>query len=143
MGMAVGSGGGDDEGESVSDINVTPMVDVLLCLLIIFMISQPSSPNQKIPLNVPKSAVVQQPDDPKASLLVTLDPAGAAKLGTDPLSSDYAEMVEQFRRNEKAQADGKIVIAADEKTKYQSVVRIMTAAREAGVEQIGIASERL
>lgn len=142
--MAVSLGGDDDDdGDPLVEINVTPMVDVLLCLLIIFMVSQPSAPNEKVPLNVPQDSVVQQPDDPNATLLVTLDKDGNARLGETPLPADFDQMVEQFRKSEKAQADGKIIVSGDDKTKYRAVIRIMAAARTAGIEQVGVASSRL
>ena len=141
--MSVSVGGDGDEDDPLVEINVTPLVDVLLCLLIIFMITKPSAPTEKLPLNVPRDAIVQQPEDPNATLLVTLDKDGNARLGETPLSADYDQMVEQFRTNAKAQADDKIVVNGDDKTKYGAVVRIMAAARAAGIDQVGIASSRL
>ena len=82
------------------------MVDVLLALLIIFMVASPAPPNEQMPLNLPKDTVVQQPNDPNASLLVTVEADGNARLGKAPLASDYATMVKQFEANEKAQSDG-------------------------------------
>lgn len=141
--MAVSLGGDEEDDDPLAEINVTPMVDVLLCLLIIFMVAQPSGANEKVPLNVPQNAVVQQPDDPNATLLVTLDQDGNAKLGETPLAKEYEPMVEQFRKSEKAQADGKIIVSGADKTKYRAVIRIMSAARAAGIEQVGVASSRL
>lgn len=135
--------GGDSGEEVLAEINVTPMVDVLLSLLIIFMVSQPKPANEQIPLNVPQEAVVQQPNDPNASLLVTIDENGDARLGKEPLSKDFDQMVEQFRKNEKAQSDGKVVVSGADKTRYGVVVRIMSAAHAAGIPEVGIASKRL
>lgn len=129
--------------EVVAEINVTPMVDVLLSLLIIFMVTSPKPPNEQIPMNVPKDTVVQQPNDPNAALLVSIDEKGNAKLGKEPLSKNYDEMIEQFRKNEKAQADGRIVIKGENKTKYGVVIRVMAAAHESGIEQVGVSSDKL
>jgi len=139
--MAV-SVGQDDDG-IVSEINVTPMVDVLLCLLIIFMVSEPAASNEKIPLTIPQEAIVQRVGDPNSTLLVSIDKDGNARIGDKPLATDYPQLVEQLRKNEKAQADSKIAIAGDEKTKYGAIVRVMNAAREAGIAKVGIASKRL
>ncbi len=136
--------GGDSGGDGLSsEINVTPMVDVLLSLLIIFMVAQPKPPNEQIPLDVPQDAVVQQPSDPNASLLVSIDAEGNAKLGKEPLSGDYDKMVEQFQNNEKAQTDSKVVVNGEDKAKYGVVIKVMAAAHAAGIEQVGIASKRL
>lgn len=133
----------ESEGESVAEINVTPMVDVLLCLLIIFMVTSPKPPNEQIPMNVPRDTVVQQPNDPNAALLVSVDEAGNAKLGQQPLSKDYDEMIEQFRKNEKAQSDGRIVIKGEDKTRYGVIIRVMAAAHESGIEQVSVSSDKL
>jgi biopolymer transport protein ExbD len=135
--------GGSGEGEPIVEINVTPMVDVLLCMLILFMVATPDPPNEKIPLALPKDTVVQQANDPKAALLVSIAADGSARLGKTPLSPSYAQMVEQFRTNEKAQSDSRIVIAPDEKVPYGTVIQIMAAANESGIGQVGIASDRL
>jgi biopolymer transport protein TolR len=139
--MAVNIKEGGDE--TVSEINVTPMVDVLLCLLIIFMVASPTSPNEKMTIAVPKNAVTQAPSDPNATLLVTVDAQGNAKLGQDPLPKDYAGMVQALSKNEKAQADGRIAIKGEDKAKYGNVIRVMSAAHEAGIAKVGIASEKL
>jgi biopolymer transport protein TolR len=129
--------------ETVSEINVTPMVDVLLSLLIIFMVATPKPPNEKMTITVPKNAVTQMPTDPNATLLVTIDAQGNAKLGQDPLPADYDQMVDVLSKNEKAQSDGRIAIKGDDKAKYGTVIRVMAAAHEAGIARVGIASERL
>lgn len=137
--MAAGGGG---EGEPLAEINVTPMVDVLLCLLIIFMVATPKPPNEEIPINVPKEAATQAASDPNATLLVKVYEDGSAELGKEKLSGEYDEMVEQLRANPKAQADGKIAVKAEGKIKYGHVVRVMAAAHEAGIADVGIASEK-
>lgn len=132
--------GGDS---SLADINVTPMVDVLLCLLIVFMVATPPSPNQQIPLDVPQEVKTQAPDDPEATLLITIDADGKATLGEAPLSADYDEMVNQLRDNKKLQNDGRVAIDANPKVKYGAVIRVMSAAHEAGIAKVGVASDRL
>ena len=52
-------------------------------------------------------------------------------------------MVEQLGKNDKAMADGRIAIKGEDKAKYGWVIRIMAAAHEAGIDQVGIASEKL
>lgn len=140
MGMSAGESGDD---ETLVEINVTPMVDVLLSLLIIFMISQPTPMSEKIPLTVPQNELVQQPNDPKATLMISVDKDGTARIGKDTLPSKFEELVQTLRDNEKAQLDQKVVVNGDEAATYQMVVRVMAAASEAGIAQVGIASKRL
>lgn len=136
-------GGSESEDGLSAEINVTPMVDVLLSLLIIFMVSQPSPANEQIPLSVPQDAVVENPSDPNASLLVSIASDGSVKIGKEPMPADYDKMVEVFKTNEKAQDDDKIVVKGDDKAKYGVIIKVMAAAHEAGIEQVGVASERL
>lgn len=138
--MAVSVG---DEGDSLCEINVTPMVDVLLCLLIIFMVAAPPPANTQMPLDIPTASKSEGPADPSATLLLTIDATGAATLGTKPLSADYATLVTELKANEKLQSDGKVAIDAATGVKYGAVVRMMAAAHDAGVMAVGIASDRL
>jgi biopolymer transport protein TolR len=135
------SGGG--EGEAINEINVTPMVDVLLCLLIIFMVASPQPPNEQIQISVPKESVTQVPSDPNSPLLVEVLPDGSAKLGQLQLSKNYDEMIKQFQANEKAQSDSKLIVTAKGEARYGDVIRVMTAAHESGISDVGIASDRL
>ncbi|MEZ4450474.1 MAG: biopolymer transporter ExbD [Nannocystaceae bacterium] len=139
--MAGAAPSGDGGGE-MSELNVTPLVDVLLCLLIIFMVSAPKQ-NQQMPLNIPTSAPQVTPGDPDAILLIAIDAAGKAKLGESPLSDDYDAMVKELKANEKLQADGKVAVDADPKVPYGRVMSVMAAAHESGVPSVGLASNRL
>ena len=137
-----GGAASDDTSGAVADINVTPMVDVLLSLLIIFMVATPQQ-NSQMPINVPSEAPEQSPNDPDAMLLISIDAAGKAKLGESDLSEDYAAMVEELKANKKLQADARVAIDADPKVGYGRVIRVMAAAHEAGVPSVGLASNRL
>jgi len=139
--MAVSVGG--DEGGAMCEINVTPMVDVLLCLLIIFMVASPPPANDQMPLDIPMAPTGPASNDPTATLLLSIDAAGNAKLGTQPLSADYTTMVGELKANAKLQNDGKVAIDAATGVSYGQVVRYMGAAHEAGVTSVGIASSRL
>jgi biopolymer transport protein ExbD len=137
----------DDEGggasEALAEINVTPMIDVLLCLLIIFMVATPPPPSHKQEIAMPPETPVETQDDPKATLVVEIEDDGSATLGKTPLPPDYEGMVEEFKKSEKAQQDGKVAIKAGEKVEYGKVITVMAAAREAGIPSVGIASDRL
>ncbi|HET6581784.1 MAG TPA: biopolymer transporter ExbD [Nannocystaceae bacterium] len=137
-------GGGGEEGEAVCEINVTPMVDVLLCLLIIFMVASPVTPNEQLQITMPKDSLTKAPTPQADSkLLVTVEPDGTATLGTEALSRDYDAMVKQFENNEKVKTDDKVVITGKPTTPYGEIIRVMTAAHEAGIGEVSVASERL
>jgi biopolymer transport protein ExbD len=139
MSMSVGDGDGD----AVSEINVTPMIDVLLCLLIIFMVAAKPAPKHKQPIAIPKNAIEQTENDPNATLLVKIEANGAVSVGKTPIAGGHDALVEALKANEKAQTDGKVAVKADGKVAYGDVIDVMAAAHEAGIEHVGIASERL
>ncbi len=128
--------------EPVAEINVTPMIDVLMSLLIIFMVAAEPPPNHKQPIMIPQDPVEQTENDPNATLLIKIDQAGAITLGKTPVP-DRNALVEALKVSEKAQADGRVAVRADGKVPYGSVIDVMSAAREAGIGHVGIASERL
>lgn len=126
-----------------ADINMTPMIDVLLCLLIIFLVASPPPPSEQQPIAIPDDPITEQPDDPEATLLITVEDDGSARLGQTKLPASHDEIVEAIRNNKKAQADGRLAIRAAPKVPYGVVISLMSAAREAGVNSVGLASERL
>lgn len=139
--MAVSVGG--EEGDALNEINVTPLVDVLLCLLIIFMVSTPPAANTQMPIDIPTESKTQGSSDPNATLLLSIDAAGVIKLGQQVVPSDDAGLIAALKGNEKVQTDGKLAIDAAPNTKYGEVIRLMAAAHEAGVGSVGLASDRL
>ena len=135
-----------DEGlttAAVAEINVTPMIDVLLSLLIIFMVAAKPPPKHKQPIAIPKDPVEQTPDDPNATLLIKIDAAGTVTIGKTPVAAGHEALVAALQASEKAQADGKVAIKAHDDVPYGSVIDVMAAAREAGIDHVGVASEKL
>ena len=133
----------EGQGETVAEINVTPMIDVLLSLLIIFMVAAKPPPKHKQPIAIPKDPIEQVPDDPNATLLIKVDAGGKVTIGKTPVADGHEALVAALKASEKAQADGKVAIKAHDKVPYGSVIDVMSAAREAGIDHVGIASEKL
>ena len=125
-----------------AEINVTPMIDVLLSLLIIFMVAAPPPRSEQQPITIPQDPVTETPDDPDATLLITITNDGKATLGETPLPEDYAGRVEAIKNSEKAQQDGRVAVKAEGKVPYGQVINVFSAAREAGIPSVGLASER-
>ena len=133
----------DLQTDPVAEINVTPMIDVLLSLLIIFMVAAKPPPKHKQPIAIPKDPVEQTEDDPDATLLVKIDAAGAVTIGKTPVAPGMPALIAALEASEKAQADGRVAVKADDEVAYGSVIDVMSAARQAGIEHVGIASEKL
>jgi biopolymer transport protein ExbD len=136
----------DEDGrtlDGVCEINVTPMIDVLLSLIIIFMVAAPPPPTHKQEIALPENTPIEQPNDKDATLLVTIEDNGNMSLGSSPMKPEHEAMVEQLKGSEKAQSQGRIAIKAGDKVPYGRVIAVMSAAHEADIPSVGIASDRL
>jgi biopolymer transport protein ExbD len=139
--MSMATGG--EEGGAIAEINVTPMIDVLMCLLIIFMTAAKPPPKHKQPMAIPQDAIAQSENDPKATLLINVAADGSVSVGKTPVAGGHAALVAALAASEKAQTDGRVAVKAHDKVAYGVVIDVMSAAREAGIEHVGIASEKL
>jgi len=139
MGMAVGG----DSGGYVSDINVTPMVDVMLVLLIIFMVVAPLL-QTGVSVTLPKS---KYPDpDPNiikdTSAVVSITPDDKIFFGRDPVNKDdLAKRIGNMLKDKPA-AEQVVYVKSDKLVKYGTVVNVIDAIREAGYERIGLVAEK-
>lgn len=140
--MAFGSMNGDDN-ETMSDINVTPLVDVMLVLLIVFMITMPVL-THSIPLELPSASehASKQEKQPKAPVRLTIDEQGNYYLGADSTTKISLEDVSKRLQEEKAENDETIVaISADKAVEYDFVNKALGAARDAGITKVGFVTE--
>jgi biopolymer transport protein TolR len=134
MSMSGGTTGGDST--LTNEINVTPMIDVLLVLLIIFMMVVPMArkaidiqlpdPN---PAVAPANAVSQQ-------IVLEVLPNGAFAVNKEPLNKD--NLVKRLKEIYDPRPDKLIFIKGDPKVTYQDVIFAMDMARQAGVKVIGV-----
>jgi biopolymer transport protein ExbD len=131
--MAMNIGG--SEGGLTSDINVTPMIDVLLVLLIIFMITQPMS-RRAFDVQVPPEQRQQQQQQQQSSQIVLeLRPDGSYAINNQPMQlSELDRAIHQIYDVRPAKL---LFIKAAPSRKYSDVVEAMDIARGAGVQVIG------
>lgn len=127
--MAMNTGGSDSLN---AEINVTPLVDVMLVLLIIFMITAPMM-NTGVDLDLPQ-VTAQQIEDPQGKLVLSIDRARQLRLGTAPVA--WKELPVKLSSNERVQQEKQLYIEADASLPYSIVVTAMAVAKEAGVTKV-------
>jgi biopolymer transport protein ExbD/biopolymer transport protein TolR len=131
-----------NEGAKVnSDINVTPMVDVMLVLLIIFMVITPMLQHgvsvDMAQVNNPE----QMPDaDKEDALLVAVMRDGKVYFGNDKIEPDQLTAKIKDRLTNKI--DKRVYVKADARARYKSVVDVVDNVRSAGVDQLGLLTEQ-
>ncbi len=131
-----------NEGAKVnSTINVTPMVDVMLVLLIIFMVITPML-QKGISVDLAKTNnPVQMPDAEKEdALLVAINREGKIFFGNDKINAD--ELTAKVKDRIANRSDKRVYVRADARTKYGNVVEVVDNVRAAGVDQLGLLTEQ-
>jgi biopolymer transport protein TolR len=136
MSMSVGGKGG-----AIADINVTPMADIMIVLLIIFMVITPMLQKQGN-LKLPAAANTKERKDEPKSIAVGMEKGGRIFLGTKPIEMN--ELVPALREKLEDLPDQEkmIYLRADEELAYSEVMKVMDLAREAGVEEISLIAEK-
>jgi biopolymer transport protein TolR len=137
MGMG-GAAAGRRRVGGMNDINVTPLIDVMLVLLVIFMVTAPLL-TTGVHVDLPKvKSAPMQADDTKLLVIITSDEH--VYLGKDEITGDVDE---KLKNNARLQEDKELYVQADESVKYGVVLRVMAAARQAGVEKLGMITDPL
>ena len=131
-----------NEGAKVnSNINVTPMVDVMLVLLIIFMVITPML-QKGIPVNLAKTDnPMQMPDaDREDALIVAVQRDGRIFFDTQQVGPEA--LTEKVKDRLATKADKRVYVRADARARYKSVVEVVDNVRAAGVDQLGLLTEQ-
>ncbi len=128
MSMKTGSSGDDLN----SEINVTPMVDVMLVLLIIFMVTAPLM-NTGVDIDLPQ-VTAQQLEDPEGKLVLSIKSDRKLFLGGTPVK--WTDLKTVLAANEKVKKDRAIHVEADANLPYAVVVTAMAVAKQAGVPKV-------
>jgi biopolymer transport protein TolR len=129
MGMRT-SGGGD---ELNSEINVTPFVDVMLVLLIIFMITAPMMNDTGVDLQLPQVAA-KNVDDPEGKLVMSIKKTNEIFLGGTKVT--WQDLETKLKANERVKKEAALYIEADTNLAYGVVITAMAVAKNAGVEKV-------
>jgi biopolymer transport protein TolR len=121
----------------MSEINVTPMVDVMLVLLVIFMVTTPLI-QQGVKVNLPETKAAPVEASEK-KLVVSIDKGKRVFIGETEVA--LSELEEKLKTNAKAQKDKELYLHADRDLPYGVVVDVMASAQRAGVTNVGMITD--
>ncbi len=130
--MAFSSGKG-----TLAEINVTPMVDVMLVLLIIFMVAAPLI-QQGVKIALPQTKAVEL-NAQQAKLVLSIDAQKHLFLGDAEVA--YQDLEEKLKANAKLQEDKELYLKADRTLPYGFVVDVMATLQKAGVDNLGMITD--
>jgi len=122
------------EGTTIAQINVTPLVDVMLVLLVIFMVTAPII-QQGVQVNLPQARTnaIAGSEEP---LVVTIAKSGKIYLNDNAMS--LLELGQKLRAIKKLQADKQVTLRADQDVRYGAVMRTIAEIKQAGIEKLGM-----
>ncbi len=132
MGMQAGGGSAGPGEDLNSEINVTPLVDVMLVLLVIFMITAPMM-TTGVDVDLPDTEAAEL-DDAEGKLILSIGRGHELLLGATPIAWQNLEV--KLAANERVQREKTLWIEADETLPYNVVVTAMAIARKAGVTKL-------
>ncbi len=136
--MAISNGNGGDR-RMMADINVTPLVDVMLVLLIIFMVTAPML-TQGVDVNLPQAnAKAMRADEER--LVITVDVNSRIFIGRQPV--EFNRMSRTLKAIVAQRTDKQVFFRADRAVPYGFVVKVIAEARNAGIEKLGMVTEPL
>ena len=138
MAMSVGSGSPGDEPKAMSDINTTPLVDVMLVLLIIFLITVPVI-TQSVKVELPKAANIPTQTKPE-NINIAVDRDGNVYWNTARVP-DQAALLDRIKTVAVMNPQPEIHVRGDKHTQYEAIGRVMVTCQRGGIQKIGFITE--
>ncbi len=123
---------------AMSEINVTPFVDVMLVLLIIFMVAAPML-TVGVPVELPKTAAAALPTEQEEPLTITITAEGRIAIQTTEVAD--GELIPRLRAISAERTSKKVFLRADGSVPYQRVAQVMGALNAGGFNQIGLVTD--
>ena len=135
--MAFGGFNQQSNSAPMSDINVTPMVDLMLVLVIIFMITAPLL-THSVPIQLPVTGTSATPEQPD-TITISLNKEGELFWNNTPLPADA--LTQKLATVTAAIPPPEVHIRADRETRYQKIAELMTTLQQSGVQKVGFVSQ--
>jgi len=124
--------------QPLSEINIIPLVDVMLVLLILFIITAPLFTHHAIKIDVPQASTQEIPEEPN-KIVLAIDEKGGLFWNDETI--DDKELIERFRKTAQKKPLPELHLRADKKTQYQRLAEIMSAAQNAGMTRLGFITQ--
>lgn len=125
---------------TLAEINIVPLVDIMLVLLIIFMVTAPLL-QEGIDVDLPQASASAAPSG-KDDKIITINKNGEIFLSNDPATTYNSETLgSRLASLFEGQSDKVVYLRADRNVPYGSVVQVMSACKQAGIERIGMVTE--
>lgn len=131
--MAGGAMDGDDDG-LITDINVTPLVDVVLVLLIILMVTATAIVSKTIPMQLPTSGTTQPTENTPTTVAISIDENGDLFLDREPRTDET--LLADLQALRERDADARAIVAADGRIRHQRVIQVIDILRQAQITKI-------
>lgn len=128
----------DCENKPLSEINMIPMIDVMLVLLILFIITAPLFTPHALKIDLPQASSQESPDKPN-NIALAIDAKGVLFWNDEPISDKKLDTLLTKAAQKKPQPE--LHLRADKKTQYQKLAEIMSAAQNAGIIRIGFVTQ--
>ena len=138
MGMNIGPGSGSSEPEVMMDINTTPLIDVMLVLLIIFLITIPVV-TTSIKVDLPKETNVVRETKPE-NVIISVDKAGKIFLYDTPIKNS-TDLFERMKKFAVMKPQPEVQIRGDGASDFEAVGRVMYAVQRSGITKVGFITE--
>jgi biopolymer transport protein TolR len=137
--MAFNVGNGDDDDPVLADINVTPLVDVMLVLLIIFMIAAPML-HQGVEVALPRADATNLPMRVEDPLVVSIDRDGNVYLQESRVATE--DLVERVSDQIKSRGDESVFLKGDREVPYGKIIEVLDILHRGGIVRVGMITER-
>ncbi len=128
---------GRDSSDVLSEINITPLVDVMLVLMVVFILTAPLL-NNSVRINLPKTATTAPPSESK-TLTVSVD--GAGKVFIDKREVGQAALEAQLKQLVQRDANLSLSLQADQGVPYRAVAKAIASIQRAGVTKLAVLTE--
>lgn len=128
---------GDDDSQSMNEMNLIPLIDIMLVLMIIFLLTA-TVLNPTVPLDLPKTSAALN-DTPPEAIQISIDKDAGIFWDSDPISLE--QLAVRLQQKSATGKDPSVHLRADKDSKYDTVAQVLAAASQAGLSKIAFVNE--